>query len=49
MADDEGVTIGHLLSYLNMRTDNSFRNRFFIKMMKRLGMKANSTLGFHSL
>jgi hypothetical protein len=40
----KAVTVGHLLSYLNMRTNKSFRNRFFVKMTKRLELKPNSNL-----
>lgn len=41
---ETGITVGDLLSYLNMRTSSSFRNRFFVKMMKRLGLKPNGRL-----
>lgn len=44
LEDSKAVTIGHLLSYLNMRTNKSFRNRFFVKMVKRLDIKSNSGL-----
>lgn len=33
--DSSSVTVGHLLSYLNMRTNKSFRNRSFVKLLKR--------------
>jgi hypothetical protein len=42
--DEASVTVGHLLSYLNMRTNKSFRNRSFVKMSKRLGLKSNGFL-----
>jgi hypothetical protein len=44
LEDLKAVTIGHLLSYLNMRTNRSFRNRFFVKMTKRLDLKLNTGL-----
>lgn len=47
--DSESVTIGHLLSYLNMRTNKSFRNRFFVKMMKRLNLKSSNILSLEAL
>jgi hypothetical protein len=46
--DSDSVTVGHLLSYLNMRTNNSFRNRSFVKMLKRLGLRPNSFLTINS-
>lgn len=42
------VTIGHLLSYLNMRTNKSFRNRYFVKLNRRLELKPNSNLTIDS-
>lgn len=47
--DSKAVTTGHLLSYLNMRTNKSFRNRFFVKMAKRLDLKSNTGLTPESL
>lgn len=46
--DTDSVTVGHLLSYLNMRTNKSFRNRSFVKMLKRLGLRSNSFLSVHA-
>lgn len=46
--DCDSVTVGHLLSYLNMRTNKSFRNRSFVKMLKRLGLRSNSFLTMNS-
>lgn len=46
--DPKAVTTGHLLSYLNMRTNKSFRNRFFVKMAKRLELKFNTGLTMDS-
>ena len=42
MCDSESVTVGHLLSYLNMRTSKNFRNRYFHKMLQRLGLSSSS-------
>lgn len=42
--ESNAATTGHLLSYLNMRTNRSYRNRFFVKMSKRLGVKPNTNL-----
>jgi hypothetical protein len=47
--DSNSVTVGHLLSYLNMRTNKSFRNRFSVKILKRLQLKPNSLLKVESL
>jgi hypothetical protein len=46
LEDSKIVTTGHLLSYLNMRTNRSFRNRFFVKMTKRLNLKFNTGLTY---
>lgn len=46
--DPRAVTTGHLLSYLNMRTNKSFRNRYFVKMAKRLELKFNTGLTIDS-
>ena len=42
MSDSRSVTVGHLLSYLNMRTTKNFRNRYFFKMLQRLGLSSSS-------
>lgn len=48
LEDSKAVTTGHLLSYLNMRTNKSFRNRYFVKMAKRLELKFNTGLTIDS-
>ena len=49
LEDGESVTVGHLLSYVNMRTNRSFRNRFFVKMLKRLNLKSTSFLTIEAM
>ena len=49
LQDKRNVTIGHLLSYLNMKTNKSLRNRYFVKMMKRLNLRGNQSLTFECL
>lgn len=45
---ESGATVGHLLSYLNMRTNKGFRNRSFVKMLKRLCLKGSVMLSVNS-
>lgn len=48
LGSHSSVTIGHLVSYLNMRTSKEFRNRSLIKLVKRMGLKCNSMLTFQA-
>lgn len=32
------MTLGHLISYVNMRTGKDFRNRALVKILRRLGI-----------
>ena len=44
----QGISVGHLLSYINMRTNRSYRNRSVVKMLKRLKLKPNSMLNMQA-
>lgn len=42
---EKSITLGHLISYVNMRTGKDFRNRALVKLLRRLGLGRMDRIG----